>query len=132
MKKYQKAFTLIELLVILAVVAILAALIVINLNNKRRASAISALQKSASQVVTSSQLYLDDNPTATSITIDYLIPDYMTGLSDNQEVAGGVISLAGSSVNFEIKDKSGSAEGCVARVISSEIPSVDEIKATCP
>lgn len=132
MRKYKKAFTLIELLVVLAVIAVLAALIVINLNSKRRASAISALQKSASQIVTSSQLYLDDNPTTTSVNIDYLIPDYITGLAENQEIVGGIISLTGSTSNFEIRDKSGPAAGCVARVIGDEIPSADEIKTTCP
>ncbi len=132
-RKYYRlgGFTLIELLVVVAIIAVLASLIIINLNSKRKISSINSLQKTAQQIVTSAQLYLDDNPSANSVSIDYLIPDYMTALQKNQEIIGGVVSLVGGSSSFELMDNGGAADGCVARVTEGQVPTTEEISETC-
>lgn len=117
---------------VLAVIAILASLIIINLNTKKKTSSINLLQSSAEQIITSSKLYLDDNSTATSVAVNYLVPDYMTALPKNQEIVGGVISLNNDSVNFDLIGNGGSADGCIVHVIAGELPTAEEIRSTCP
>lgn len=131
MQNKSKGFTLIELLVVIAIIAILASLIVINLNTRRQASATNALQKTAEQIVTSSNLYHDDHPQAISVSIDSLVPDYMTTLADNEEVVGGIVSLVNGTSTFELIGNGGPADGCIVRVVGSVVPALEEIRSTC-
>ncbi len=128
----QKGFTLIELLVVIAIIAILASLVVINLSSRRQASATSQLQNTARQIVTSSNLYLDDYPKAMSVLYDDLVPDYIAELPRNLELVGNVISFINGESNFELIGNGGPADGCVAVVVGGEVPDLEDIRRTCP
>ena len=131
--KRSRGFTLIELLVALAILAILAVLVLVNLNTRKRAGEINALQKSAQQVVTASKLYLDDNPKTTVIKASLLSPNYMTELPASQEVVGGnIIVSGGTSVDFDLMSSAGATDGCAVHVVDGKVPTTDEVTNTCP